>query len=151
MFSIQVIAWTVVVVLEEASYGGHRRPSEIAVAIGLKVGALIAVSIAYTMILLEGVKSFMVIADYLSDKLKERRKAQEARCKAEEEKRISEAVDKVMAEVVPKVATEAMSQGMAEAHQAWADWNRRRVAAEEEDKPFDEAPPEFPQHTGEPQ
>ena len=79
IFSIQVIAWTVIVVLEEVLYGGaHTRPSETAIAIGLKVGTLIVVCVAYTMILLEGVKSFMVISEYLRDKLNEKRKADEA-------------------------------------------------------------------------
>ena len=196
IFSAQVIAWTILVVLEEVGYGGHRRPTEIAIAIGLKVGTLIIASIAYTMILLEGVRSLMVISGYLQDKLDEkrrrdaaRREAEEEQRKAEEEQRIAEAVafaekrakeviEKRMAESyneaaaeAAKVATEAAkiateaakvvtdaakatetakAQGVSEAHQAWADWNRRRIEADELGDPFDEDPPEFPQQTGEP-
>jgi hypothetical protein len=116
------------------------------------------------MILLEGVKSFMVISEYLRDKLNEKRKADEARGKAEEEKRISEAValakkrmDEVVASIEKRMtessynaAAESKAQGIAQAHQAWADWNRRRMAADETGASFDEPPPEFPQHTGEP-
>ena len=162
IFSVQVIAWTTLVVLEEVGYGGaNRRPSEIAIAIGLKVGALIVVSVAYTMILLEGVRSLMVISGYLEDKLNEKRKRDAARRKAEEEKRIAEAVSKAVSEAVSEAmevaraearveARESRARALAEAHQAWADWNRRRMEADERGEPFDEAPPEFPQHTGEP-
>ena len=93
IFSVQVIAWTTLVALDEIGHGGaNRRHSEIAIAIGLNVGALIVVSVAYTMILLEGVRSLMVISGYLEDKLNQKRKRDAARRKAEEEKRIAEAV-----------------------------------------------------------
>ncbi len=143
IFSMQVIAWTILVVLEEVVYGGaHRRPSEIAIAIGLKVGALIVASVAYTMILLEGVRSLMVISGYLEDKLNEKRKRDAARRKAEEERRIAEAVEIAVAQ--------AVAQAVSEAHEAWAEWNRRRLEADERGEPFDENPPGFPQRTGEP-
>ena len=101
LFSIQVIAWTILALLDEVGQGVvGREPSEIAIAVGLKVGTLIVVSVAYTMILLEGVRSLMVIADYLRDKLNEKRKADAAKRKAEEEKRISEAVDAALAEAM---------------------------------------------------
>ncbi|MXY21272.1 MAG: hypothetical protein F4Y49_08060 [Dehalococcoidia bacterium] len=146
LFSIQVIAWTILVVLEEVGYGGaDRRPTEIAVVIGMKIGALIVVSIAYTMILLEMVRSIMVISSYLEDKLNERRRAAAARRKAEQEELIAEAVEKAVAETV-----EESEKRIAEAHQAWADWNRRRLEADERGEPFDETPPEFPQQIGEP-
>ena len=123
--------------LEEIRYGNLTRPSEIAIAIGLKVASLIVVSVAYTMILLEGVKLSMVIGEYFRDKyvvpLQEKRRAEEARRKAEQERLIDKAV----------------VTGISEAHQAWADWNRRRMEAEASGLTFDEAPPEFPQHTGE--
>ena len=156
------------VVMEEVGYGGHGRHSEIAIAIGLKVGTLIVVSIAYTMILLEGVRSIMVISGYLEDKLNEKRRrdrakreAEEAKRKAEEEKRISEAVSVAVAEAVSVAVAEAVevaraearasrSRALAEAHQAWANWNRRRIEADEKGEPFDEDPPESPQQTGEP-
>ena len=146
IFSAQVIAWTILVVLEEVGYGGHRRPTEMVIAIGLKVGTLIVVSIAYTMILLEGVRSLMVISSYLEDKLNEKRKRDAAKRKAEEEKRIAEAVETAVAEAVEVATAEATSQ----AHRAWADWNRQRLQAEEEGRSFNEPPPEFLQHTGEP-
>ena len=123
-------------------YGGHSRPTEIAIAIGLKIGTLIVVSIAYTMILLEGVRSLMVISGYLEDKLNEKRKRDAARRKAEEDERIAEAVAQAVAE--------AVAEAVAQAHQEWADWNRQRLQAEEEGKPFNEPPPEFPQNIGEP-
>ena len=151
IFSMQVIAWTILVVLEEVGYGdAHRRPSEIAIAIGMKVSALMVVSIAYTMILLEIVRLIMVIADYLQDKLNERRRAQEAKRKAEQERLIAEAVEKAVAVAVAEATAQATTQATAQAHQAWVDWNRRRMEADERGEPFDEAPPEFPQHTGEP-
>ena len=162
IFSVQVIAWTSLVLLEEVGYGGaNRRPSEIAIAIGLKVGALIVVSIAYTsiaytMILLEGIRSLMVISGYLEDKLNEKRKRDAARRKAEEEKRIAEAVSEAVSEAMEVAraearagARESRARALAEAHQAWADWNRRRMEADERGESFDEAPPEFPQYTGE--
>ena len=156
IFSAQVVAWTVLVVLEEVGYGGHRRPSEIAIAIGLKVGTLIVVSVGYTMILLEGAWSIMVISGYLQDKLDEkrrrdaaRREAEEEQRKAEEEKRIAEIVETVRAEAIETAMAEAVRY-IAEAHQAWTDWNQRRIEADELGDPFDEDPPEFPQNIGEP-
>ena len=80
----------------------------------------------------------MVISGYLEDKLNEKRKRDAARRKAEEDERIAEAVAQAVAEAV------------AQAHQEWADWNRQRLQAEEEGKPFNEPPPEFPQNIGEP-
>ena len=175
IFSAQVIAWTILVVLEEIGYGAaDRRPSEIAIAVGLKVGTLIVVSVAYTMILLEGVWSIMVISGYLQDKLDEkrrrdaaRREAEEAKRGAEEERRIAEE-ERRIAEAVAVAVSEAVAEAMevaraetraearasraralAEAHRAWADWNRRRMEADERGEIFHEAPPEFPQETGE--
>ena len=142
IFSMQVMVWTILVVLEEVGYGGHSRPTEIAIAIGLKVGTLIVVSIAYTMILLEGVRSIMVISGYPEDKLNEKRKRDAARRKAEEDERIAEAVTEAVAKAVAETA--------AEAHQAWTDWNRRRLEADDRGESFDEPPPEFPQNIGEP-
>ncbi len=153
IFSAQVIAWTVLVVLEEVGYGGHRRPTEIAIAIGLKVGTLIVVSVGYTMILLEGAWSIMVISGYLQDKLDEKRRRDAARRAAEEEQRIAEAVSQAVSEameVARAEARESRARALAEAHQAWADWNQRRIEADELGDPFDEPPPEFPQNTGEP-
>ncbi len=152
------------VVLEEVGYGGHSRPTEIAIAIGLKIGTLIVVSIAYTMILLEGVRSLMVISGYLEDKLNEkrrrdaaRREAEEEQRKAEEEKRIAEIVETARAEAIETVRAEAFKTAIdsaikyvGETHQAWADWNRRRIEADERGESFNEPPPEFPQNIGEP-
>ena len=136
--------------MEEVGYGGaNRRPSEIAIAVGLKVGALIVVSVAYTMILLEGVRSLMVISGYLEDKLNEKRKRDAAKRKAEEEKRIAEAVETAVAEAVETTKAET-AVSIIQTHQAWTDWNRRRMEADERGEPFDEAPPRSPQETGEP-
>ena len=88
----------------------------------------------------------MVISGYLEDKLNEKRKRDAARRKAEEEKRIAEAVETAVAETAK--AETAIS--IIEAHQAWADWNRRRMEADEGGAPFDEPPPEIPKETGEP-
>ena len=102
----------------------------------------------------------MVISGYLEDKLNEKRRrdrakreAEEEQRKAEEERRISEAVAIAVAEAVEVARAEAKasrSRALAETHQAWANWNRRRMEADERGEPFDETPPEFPQQTGEP-
>ena len=99
----------------------------------------------------------MVISGYLEDKLNQKRKRDAARRKAEEEKRIAEAVSEAVTEAVSEAmevaraeAKETRARALAEAHRSWTDWNRRRMEADEVGEPFDEAPPEFPQHTGEP-
>ena len=86
----------------------------------------------------------MVISGYLEDKLNEKRKRDAARRKAEEEKRIAEAVAEAVETAKAETATSII-----EAHQAWAGWNRRRMEADERGAPFDEPPPEIPKETGE--
>ena len=91
----------------------------------------------------------MVISGYLEDKLNEKRKRDAARRKVEEEKRIAEAVETAVAEAVETAKAET-AISIIEAHQAWANWNRRRMEADEGGAPFDEPPPEIPKETGEP-
>ena len=42
---------------------------------------------------------------------------------------------------------EGRKEGRAENHAAWEEWNRRRMAAESEGEPFDEAPPSLRQNS----
>ncbi len=42
-----------------------------------------------------------------------------------------------------KQRAEGRAEGRAQERAAWEAWNRRRMAAESEGKPFDESPPSF--------
>ena len=42
---------------------------------------------------------------------------------------------------------EGHAEGCAERDAAWEAWNRRRIAAEAEGKPFDEPPPSLREHS----
>ena len=58
------------------------------------------------MILLEGVKSIMVISGYLEDKLNEKRRRDRAKREAEDEKRMAEAVETAVDEAIEIAVTE---------------------------------------------
>ena len=79
---------------------------------------------------IEGPKTFMVVADYITERwlnpLKERRR-REAEQRQEQARAEGEA--------------QGRAEGEAQNQAAWESWNERRIAAEARGEPFDEAPP----------
>ena len=60
------------------------------------------------------------------------------------EKAATEAATKSATEAATKAAAAAMTKALSELQQAWESWNDRRIAAEQEGRPFTEPPPGHP-------
>ena len=60
------------------------------------------------------------------------------------EKAAAEAATKSATEAATKAAAVAMTKALSELQQAWESWNDRRLAAEQEGRPFTEPPPGHP-------
>lgn len=63
------------------------------------------------------------------------------------EKAATEAATKSATEAATKAAAAAMTKALSELQQAWESWNDRRIAAEQEGRPFTEPPPGHPSGT----
>ena len=55
-----------------------------------------------------------------------------------------ERAEKAATEAATKAVSAAMTKALAELQQAWEGWNERRLAAEQEGRPFTEPPPGHP-------
>lgn len=93
-------------------------------AVGPGVGAIMAESIIAT----EGL--FMVLFGGI--------------LRRREERRVEEAKSQGRSEGIAVGRSEGIVEGLAQANKKWQDWNRRRLDAEAEGRPFTEPPPSDP-------
>ena len=115
LFIIQESFVSIIVSLDEIGHGDQdRRFAEVLSAVLNRLSAVPLVAAAFSMVLLEGVKTIMVIGQYLENKL------------------------------VKPLQERLREEGGAKTHEEWADWNRRRLEAEERGLPFNEPPPQAP-------
>ena len=123
LFIIQVSLVSIIVGLDEIGHGDQdRRFAEVLSAVIDRLSAVPIVAAAFSMVLLEGVKTIMVIGQYLENKL--------------------------VKPLQERLREEGRTEGGTRTHEEWADWNRRRLEAEEKGLPFDEPPPQAPSQTG---
>ena len=119
LFIIQVSFVSTIVGLDEVRHGDQdRRFAEILSAVLDRLSAVPLVAVAFSMVLLEGVKTIMVIGQYLENKL--------------------------VKPLQERLREEGRTEGVAKTHEEWADWNRRRLEADERGLPFNEPPPQAP-------
>lgn len=97
-------------------------PLETAVAVWQGSALIIAASAGTSVIIAESWGSLMVLARSLEEWLERRREKHDARVGAE-------------------ALAEGRAEALAEAETRWMGWNNRRIAAEENNKPFDEHHP----------
>ena len=118
LFVPQMMVWIILITLEEIAHGGHTSTRSLAIEIAQGVSPLIIVNIATTVILIQGAKFMIISQEYLRNRfIKPVIAAHEARGRAE---------------------------GELTRHRKWAEWNRRRLAAEAAGLQFDEPPPQDP-------
>ena len=119
---VLTFGWTWIIYGQVVAAGEYHGVGDVAIAVvneTSKAAALIvlyAVSITYTLDIAGGV--IMVTARYLTDKFVE--------------------------PLREKLREEGRDEGRNEANRKWADWNNRRIKAEDEGVPFDEPPPTPP-------
>ena len=101
-------------------------------AVGPGVGAIMAESIIAT----EGL--FMVLFGGIMRRREERR-VEEAKSQGR-----SEGVAEGRSEGIVEGRSEGIAEGLALANKNWQEWNRRRLEAEAEGRPFTEPPPSDP-------
>ena len=115
----------------------------LAITQGIGVNTVGAAGLA--LLTIEGPKTVMVVADYITERwlnpLKERRRreAEERmeKIRAEAEQRRQQARDEGLVEG----RAEGRAQGEAQTQAVWESWNERRMAAEAAGEPFAEPPP----------
>ena len=126
LFIIQVSSVSIIVGLDEIGHGDQdKRFAEVLSAVLNRLSAVPIVAAAFSMVLLEGVKTIMVIGQYLENKL----------------------VKPLQERLREEGRTKGRTEGGARMHEEWADWNRRRLEAEERGLPFNEPPPKDPSQT----
>ena len=114
VFAAQVISVTVVVAVDELSYGDYSRNAEVLSAVLGRIAPMPIIAATSAMILLEGVRNLMVLSNYLSNRL------------------------------VKPLIEKRRQEGRAEAHAEWQLWNQRRLEAENRGETFTEPPPDSP-------
>ena len=103
----------------------------LAITQGIGVNTVGAAGLA--LLTIEGPKTVMVVADYITERwlnpLKERRRRE-----------AEERIEKIRAEAEQREQM-ARAEGAARNQAEWVAWNERRMAAEASGEPFDEPPP----------
>ncbi len=125
LFSIQSLLGTGLLSWYEVAQrtGDNAVETILAVISGMaEVGVAAAVT---TIVATEVTQNIMVTGEYLRQKLVEPLK------------------EKQRAEGRAEGRVEGRVEGRAEEREAWEAWNRRRMAAQSEGRPFDESPPSF--------
>lgn len=118
LFLAQMVFYTVLVAMEETERGGHSSARPLIIAIAQGVAPLVILNVATTVTLLQGWDLMLIPIEALRDKF--------------------------VRPIADGHRAEGRVQGRAQMHREWSDWNRRRLAAEAEGRPFDDPPPPAP-------
>lgn len=129
-FFAQMSEWTAIVAWHEAAYGDHAHAVEYLRAVGRDSAPMVQMFVLNTIGIVELGRLIMVLAQGIADRLKERR-----------EKFKAELIAQGRAEGRRESLAEGQAKGRAELADEIAEWNRRRLAAEERGDKFDEPPP----------
>ena len=121
VFFVQMAAWTGMAGWDEAVRGDHAGAVEYLRAVGHGSSHMVQMFVMSTIVLVESGRLIMVLAQRMADRLKERREQ-----RREQRERIEAALK---AEARAELAAEV------------AEWNERRLAAEDRGERFDEPPP----------
>ena len=127
VFFVQMTAWTVMAGWDEAARGDHAGVVEYLRAVGRGSSHMVQMFVMSTIVLVESGRLFMVLAQGIADRLKERREQFKA---------------DLIAEGRAEGMAEGRSEGRSELAAEVAAWNERRLAAESRGEKFDEPPPE---------
>ncbi len=111
-----MVAW------HEAVHGGHAQAVEYLKAVGRDSSHMVQMFILNTIGVVELGRLIMVLAQGIADRLNERR-------------------EKFKAELIAQGEAQGKAAGRAELAAEIADWNRRRLEADERGEDFDEPPP----------
>ena len=118
----QMVVWTAMVAWHEAVYGDHAHAIEYLKAVGRDSSHMVQMFILNTIGIVELGRLVMVLAQGIADRLKERR-------------------ERFKNELIEQGIAEGETRGRAALAAEVADWNRRRLEAEERGEKFDEPPP----------
>lgn len=121
-FFAQMVGWTAMVAWHEAVYGGHTHGVEYLRAVGRDSSHMVQMFILNTIGVVELGRLIMVLAQGIADRLKERR-------------------ERFKNELIAQGEARGKAEGRAELAAEIADWNRRRLEADERGEDFDEPPP----------
>ncbi len=122
----QMVGWTAMVAWHEAAYGNHAHAVEYLRTVGGDSSQMVQMFILNTIGIVELGRLMMVLAQGIADRLKERRE----KFKAE-----------LIAQGEAQGEARGKAEGRAELAAEIADWNRRRLEADERGEDFNELPP----------
>ena len=114
----QMVGWIVMVAWHEAVYGDHAHAVGYLMAVGRDSSHMVQIFILNTVGIVELGRSIMVLAQGMAERLKQRK-------------------EKFRSELIAR----GKAAGRAALAAEIADWNRRRLEAEERGEKFDEPPP----------
>ncbi len=126
----QMVGWIVMVAWHEAVYGDHAHAVGYLMAVGRDSSHMVQIFILNTIGIVELGRSIMVLAQGMAERLKQRK-----------EKFRSELIARGKAEGIAQGEARGKAAGRAALAAEIADWNRRRLEAEERGEKFDEPPP----------
>ena len=160
---VLTVAWTAFIAWSEASSGNHPGVVETSIAVGTKAGAGVPLIFIYSVIIVS-IGSFikgggiMVMARAVESYLRDKIERQRERLREEgREQGIELGLEKGLEQGLERGRVQGREQGIElgreEGRQELealaaevADWNRRRLEAEERGEPFDEPPPGVSTH-----
>ena len=152
---VLTVAWTAFIAWSEASSGNHPGVVETSIAVGTKAGAGVPLIFIYSVIIVS-IGSFikgggiMVMAraveSYLRDKIeRQRERLREEGREQGIEQGIEQGLERGREQGREQGIEMGLEKGLEQGREALAaevaDWNRRRLEAEERGEPFDEPPP----------
>ena len=143
LFSIGTIYLTAANTLEQAARVKATGWLEIQSIATVQLLQSAGAAIAGAAIIVEGVS--MVLAAIIRERNR-RKDEEEARKREEETRRREEETLRRHEEALQRGQEEGRNQGRRETQMLWTEWNQRRLDAEQEDRPFDEPPPQIGNH-----
>ncbi len=126
----QMVGWTAMVAWHEAVYGGHAHAVEYLRAVGGDSSHMVQMFILNTIGIVELGRLIMVLAQGMAERLKRRK-----------EKFRADLIAQGRAEGEARGRAQGEASGRAALAAEIADWNRRRLEADERGERFDEPPP----------
>ena len=130
----QMVGWTAMVAWHEAVYGGHAHVVEYLRAVGRDSSHMIQMFILNTIGIVELGRLTMVLAQGIADRLKRSKEKFRAEL-------IAQGIAQGEAQGEARGRAEGEAAGRAALAAEIADWNRRRLEADERGERFDEPPP----------
>ena len=143
LFSIGTIYLTAANTLEQAARVKATGWLEIQSIATVQLLQSAGASIAGAAIIVEGVS--MVLAAIIRERNR-RKDEEEARKREEETLRREQESLRRHEEALQRGQEEGRNRGRRETQVLWAEWNQRRLDAEQEGRPFDEPPPQIGNH-----